>query len=334
MAHNARANLKAAMARGMMGACALVLAVGLGGCTLTLPPRSEVPAQEPADTLPAGALLQEGVLTVALDTADAPQAMNDANGQPTGYYVDLARALAQRFGVKVQFVSAASPHSSLDEGEADVYLGARAANASETINVFGSVGQDASAVFAKGAEQEGGRAVRLTVEDLNAAAIAVQDSSAAQDALTRAGISGSVKTYPNVNKCFDALAAGEVSYVACDVTAGAYLARAQADVSFAGIIGSPSTFGVATSAGNTELAAAIESALQSFTSDGTLDALRATWYGDVPSDLTEAALSGVTVDTSGASASNGSSSAGASMPEGDAAIANGGVITGDINSLG
>lgn len=333
MAHNARVNLRAAAARKAMGVCALALALGLGGCTLTVPPRSEVPAAEPADTLPAGALLQDGVLTVALDTTDAPQAMNDANGQAAGYYVDLGRALAQYFGVKAEFVSAASPHSSLDESKADLYLGARAANASETIDVFGSLGQDASAVFAKGTEQEDGRARGVSAESLSGASIAVQDFSAAQDALARAGISGNVKTYPNVNKCFDALAAGEVSYVACDATAGAYLARAQADVSFAGIIGEPSTFGVAVSASNAELAAAIESALQSFTSDGTLDALRASWYGGVPFDLSGAVLSGVTVNTEAEDAADSTASAGSTVPEGDAAIANGGVITGDINSL-
>lgn len=334
MACNVRANFKMAMARGAMGACALALAVGLGGCTFNLPTRAEVPAQEPVATPPAGSLLQEDVLTVALDTTDAPQAMNDMNGQAAGYYADLGRALAQYFGVKVQFVSAASPHSALDENEADLYLGARAANESETISVFGSVGQDASAVFAKGAEQHDGRAAGVTAESLASASIAVQDSSAAQDALARAGIAGDVKTYPNVNKCFDALAAGEVSYVACDATAGAYLARAQADVSFAGIIGSPTAFGVAALTSDAELAAAVEDALESFASDGTLDALRAAWYGALPADLASAVLSGVSVDVDADADAAGSAPAGTGAPEGDAAIANGGVITGDINSLG
>ena len=46
------------------------------------------------------ALVTPGTLTVALDTSDAPQAMQDADGNLTGYAVDAARALACRYTIR------------------------------------------------------------------------------------------------------------------------------------------------------------------------------------------------------------------------------------------
>lgn len=61
------------------------------------------------------ALVTPGTLTVALDTSDAPQAMQGADGNLTGYAVDAARALASRMGLKVAFVDASSADSALGD---------------------------------------------------------------------------------------------------------------------------------------------------------------------------------------------------------------------------
>lgn len=307
------------LARTAMGACALALVASLAGCVFTTPPRSEVQPETVDPTVDDSALITAGTLTVALDTTDAPQAMNGSDGTLTGYYVDVARALAQRMGLKVAFVSSAGASNALGDKKADVFLGATSRDAEKGVKVVGSLVESASAIFAK---TDGGQQASLSADKLAGATVAVQDASASQDALNRAGISATQKTYANVNECFEALASGEVQYVACDATAGAYLARAYTDVAFAGTIGSVSTTGIACNAGG-ELADAVADAYDAIDRDGTLEALHTAWYGSLPLSLSDKSLSGVTV----ASSDEGTSS-------GDEAVATDTPIADDINSLG
>ena len=327
MGTGTRAGRWGGIARAAGGACALALALALGGCALTTPSRSDVAAPEAQATIDASALMEAGVLTVAVDTSDAPQAMNGNDGAPTGYYVDVARALAQHFGLNVKIVSAASAHSALDSDEADLYIGSKPSDASSTVTVLGTVGEDASAVFVKASDSSSTPSV--SASSLEGATIGVQSSSASQDALKRAGISATQKTYENVNKCFDALDAGEVSYVACDATAGGYLARAYPDIVFAGTIGSTSSYGIGVLKANDELADAIKQACSDLADNGVFDALHTAWYGNVPLSLTDTTVDGVTVAQS---SGNGSEESGTA--DGDRAVETDTPITRDINSLG
>ena len=308
----------AGIARMAAGACALLLVASLAGCALTTPSRSEVQRDTVEPTVSDTSLITAGTLTVGLDTTDAPQAMNGTDGTPTGYYADVARALAQRMGLKVAFASSAGPSSAFESKKADIFLGATSRDADDGITVTGSLVENASAIFAK---SEDGQQPSVSTDQLAGATVAVQDASASQDALNRAGITATQKTYANVNECFEALAKGEVQYVACDATAGAYLARAYSGVAFAGIIGTPSSTGIACPAGG-ELADAVATAYDALEQDGTLDALHTTWYGSLPLSLSDKALSGVTI-----SADTGAAS-------GDEAAATDTPISDDINSLG
>lgn len=325
-----------------MAACALLLVGGLGGCALTTPSRAEVKSDTVEPTVSSPAILEDGVLTVAVDTTDAPQAMNGSDGTPTGYYVDVARALAQRMGLKAKIVSSASADKAISGKKADIFIGASASDVSDDLAVSDPVGEDASAVFAKTDSSQAASSV--TAESMAGGSVAVQDSSASQDALARAGITAAQKTYSNVNECFEALAKGEVQYVACDATAGAYLARAYPGVSFVGIIGTVTSYGIATPDSG-DLATAVSDALSTMSQDGTLDTLHATWYGGLPVSLSGSALGGVTIssgddssssssdaDSSSSSSASGSSDSESEAP-GDQAVATDTPITNDINSL-
>lgn len=313
-------------ARAAVGACALLLAAALGGCALTTPPRSEVQQERVEPAVSDSALLTAGTLTVALNTADAPQAMSGSDGTLTGYYVDVARALAQRMGLKVAFVSSGSPSKALGDKKADIFMGGTTRDADATIAVTGSLAEDASALFTR---TDDGRAPSVSVDQLNGMTVAVQDASASQDALNRAGITAAQKTFANVNECFDALASGEVQYVACDAAAGAYLARAYTGATFVGVISSVSAAGIAGPASG-ELAEAIQAAYDGMNQDGTLDALHAAWYGSLPVGLSNEVLSGVTISSADA---DDQSQAGSATADGDHAVVTDTPITDDINSL-
>ena len=283
---------------GRIAATALMLAAlpALGGCSLFLPTRAEYEQgkQQVTPVLGADSLVQEGVLTVALDTNDAPDGMTDADGMVTGYYADLAAALAQRLGLSVAFVNAVGPSSVLMGDQADIFLGAVTSDEGSAVSVFGDCLEDASALYVPSV-REGS----ISVDDLSSMTVGVQGSSAAQDSLSKAGVIGPQNAYANVNECFEALAAGEVDCVACDATAGAYLARAYEGISFAGTLDAIRAEGVAAASSKGELIEQVSSALDAMASDGTLDAIHASWFGTLPFSLSDSMLSGVTIEASG-----------------------------------
>lgn len=269
---------------------ALAAVLGLGGCSLFTPSRSEVAREQVEPQIGGDALVQEGTLTVAFDFSDAPQGMVAADGTVTGYDADIARVLAQSLGLSISFVDSASPSDALSSGVADVYIGASSTDASDSVTVLGDLLEDAPALFT-------GPSVASTVSSaaLSSMTVGVQGSSAAQDALAKTGIIGDQRTYYNVNECFEALVAGEVDCVACDATAGAYLARAYEGVTFAGILDTASVYGVAVASGNGAVAEAVSAAVEEVSSSGALDAAHAAWYGALPVTLSDSVLPGVTI---------------------------------------
>lgn len=275
-------------------AAQLVLAVStalcLGGCSLLTPSRADDPQTAVAVTrVDSSAFIKDGTLTVALDTTDAPQAMQASDGTLAGYEADLARALAQRMGLSVEFVDAGDAEKALTSGEADIYLGAAQSGSSSKIQVLGTCLEDAPALFAKDLTEA------PDASALANATVGVQTASAAQDALSKAGITANQTSYANVNECFEALSRGEVQYVACDAAAGAYLARAYDGVSFVGTVGSASVSGVAVLGKNDKLVQAVDSLLGAMDTDGTLEAIHVMWYGDLPVKLSDALLAGITI---------------------------------------
>ena len=50
--------------------------------------------------------IQEGVLKVATEGTYSPYSFHDEKGELTGYDVDIAKAVADKLGLKVEFVEA------------------------------------------------------------------------------------------------------------------------------------------------------------------------------------------------------------------------------------
>lgn len=278
--------------RAALVAGAIALTFGLSGCALTTPTLAEVERDRVEPVLGAADLVHEGRLTVAMNTADAPQAMTDSEGSPAGYYADVARALAEDMGLDLKVVSTANASGAISDGKADIYIGSRLADAGDTLDVTEAIVEDASSIFARG-EGDSQAAPQLDAAGLSGSVIAVQGDSASQDALMRGGVDASLKTYPNVNKCFEALDAGEVDYVACDATAGAYLARAYPGTVFVATVGPLTSYGVALPAQGSALADAVTGSLAALASSGRLDAIYRHWYGALPMGLGDAELPGL-----------------------------------------
>ncbi len=291
------------------GTAAVIAVLGLSGCafnplsTFTTPTIDQIEYETVTPTVSDDALVTPGTLTVALDTYDAPQAMQGADGELTGYAVDAARALASRMGLKVAFVDASSAGSALGDKKADIFIG-EISSTDGDVSSLGTCLYDAASVF--GRTSDGG-SLNVSTDTLNTSTLGVQMSSASQEALAKQSITANQKTYPNINECFEALESGEVDYVICDSTAGGYLARLMSEISYVGALEAPSTLGVAGLSSNDELCRAVSDALDGITVDGTLEAVHCVWYGTMPYDLTTKTVSGVNLQSSG-SASSGSES--------------------------
>lgn len=287
------------------GTAAVIAVFGLSGCafnplsTFTTPTIDQIERETVTPTVSDDALVAPGTLTVALDTSDAPQAMQDADGNLTGYAVDAARALACRMGLKVAFVDASSADSVLSDKKADIFIG-DIKSADGDISSLGTCLYDAAAVFGKTSD---GEPPSVSTDTLNTATLGVQMSSASQEALAKQSITANQKTFSNINECFEALESGEVDYVICDSTAGGYLARLylarlMSQISYVGALEAPSTLGVAGLSSNDGLCRAVSDALDGITVDGTLEAVHSVWYGTMPYDLTTKTVSGANVQAS------------------------------------
>ena len=244
------------------GTAAVIAVLGLSGCafnplsTFTTPTIDQIEYETVTPAVSDDALVTPGTLTVALDTSDAPQAMQGADGELTGYAVDAARALASRMGLKVAFVDASSAGSALGDKKADIFIG-EINSTDGDVSSLGTCLYDAASVFGKTSD---GGSLSVSTDTLNTSTLGVQMSSASQEALAKQSIAANQKTYSNINECFEALVSGEVDYVICDSTAGGYLAR-----------------------------------LDDITVDGTLEAVHCVWYGQIPYDLTTKTVSGANV---------------------------------------
>lgn len=264
-------------------------AIGLSGCSLFIPSRADVPPKEVRERVTTPAISNKGVLVVALDGANAPLAMDDAEGRLTGYLADVARVLGQRLGVSVEFAEDETVSDIASSGDADLYVGAASDSRIDKVTVFGDVLQDAPALFAKGATD-----APIDASDLVGATVGVQSSSAAQDILNACGIDAREKTYSNANELFEALDAGEVDYIACDSAIGGYLSRACSDITFAGVLDEPDSFGIALRSINADLEDKVSEALDELQVDGTLDAVYRFWFGSLPVDLSGMLVGGIT----------------------------------------
>lgn len=273
---------RAGAALGLMGALA---AAGLTGCTFTIPTIAEAPVQKTAQSVDDSSLIAPGTLTVALNTSNPPQAISGDTLK--GFAVDVASALADRMGLSVAFVTSSGANV-----QADIYIGDNAPSQEGTAAV-GTYCEDATAVFGVTSENDG-----FDLNKLQTGTIGVQNSSASQDALTRAGVVAVQKTYSSINDCFDAMAAGEVDYVACNALSGAYLARIYNGVGFLGTVATVTQGQVYTLTQADGLHDAVTTALDGISSDGTLDAIYCKWFGNVPTTLTDTLVSGVTISSS------------------------------------
>lgn len=274
-----------------LAALAVALAAALGGCALpaAADPASlagalrgsvttsveQARADRAASLVPAQeipTLKTAGRLTVGVRAdAGCPAAFTGADGELEGYYVDFASALAEEMGLRVTFVSVSGVDAALSDS-VDAVLGVRSGE-SAVATIVAPFEDEGVGLFGKGASDVPDAAA------LAGATVGAQDSSSSLRALGATDLAVRTRTYANVNAAFDALDAGEVDYVLCDVNSGGYLSTFYDDVSLAGTIAAPSRQGVALLSSDQALESAVDEAYARLESNGRLACIRARWFG-------------------------------------------------------
>lgn len=272
-------------------AVALLVACGLSGCSigpldlddfLATQSVEEARAARRAELAPVisnSVLKQENTLTVGLLASQGAPLCISSDGATEGIDVDMAYALADELGLSsVSFVTVENVDSALEQ-TCDIVMGV---DSDEELDatIVGGYAQRATGVFT--CEDV---TAPIDASELSGATVGLQEGSVSALTLSDYDLTVVREPFSNLNEAFEALEAGEVSYVVCDAYAGAYLAAAYADVSFAGIIDEPVQVGVAVS--GTELTSAVQGALETVQTNGIGSVALAQWVGDLPT-LTEA----------------------------------------------
>lgn len=269
---------------------ALAVSATLMGCrpvedvldqTIVLTTADDYFAEVRSSRLPlvsAEATKHEGVLTVGLRNAQASPLVivgnetDDADRSVEGVDVDVARAVADELGLRVEFAYVADVATALGS-TCDVVMGVNPLE-SNGFDVVGNYVQTATALFRSGTD-----ATPATADEVRAARIAVQAGSAAGQTLERVGLAQNEVVCPSLVDAFDALASGDADFVACSSAAGGYLGGTRGGIACAGTLEPPTAYGIAVSSGNSELTAALTESLMSVENNGTLNETRRIWLG-------------------------------------------------------
>lgn len=308
--------------KALIAACAAALAAtaALAGCSSSepyTPPEATASVSSPA-------IIEDGVLHVGVNASAAPLAGQNSSGDLVGFDVDLAAAIADELGLKVEVTDVGSNGASaLSQGNVDIVLGVEQGSSAAGVWESDPYLQTGIALFATNAN-----AKVPTTE--SAPKIAVQTSSTSSWlAENEFGASALVRE-SSLSDAFKALD-GQAQYAAADAVRGTYVLSDSSlgvDASIIALMQQPSGYCIALSDSNTQLKQAVADALSSLSDGGVTTVLEKKWLGTAW-DLSDVPL------TAGATATpSDESSEGDGAAEEEAGASSGsGSATGSTNAV-
>lgn len=261
---------------GVMAALLLPALFALAGCHAP----HVAPAVSPKVAPPV--VKEAGILRAGVDLDRPPFGGTDA-GQQAGIDVDVASAIAGRLGLKVRLVDVKPSQvaTALARGDVDIALSAPfSADVFTRASMAGTYLSDGPALFSRDAS--GSAPATVAISALDDKTIGVEKGSEAYWLLVDELGSDGVTAYPSLADALTGLRSGEVQLVAGDALIGAYIARDQPGVHYAGALAPAHLLGVAVAADNTRLSDAVRTTLDRLIADGALDAIRTAWVGSLP----------------------------------------------------
>lgn len=290
---------------------ALSMAVALVGCSSgTYTPQTKDQA------VSNSALKSSGTLRVGVNASNAPYAA-ESSGSIVGIDVDIAAAIADEMGLKLELVDVGSSvDSAFTKDNVDIVMGVSKLSSaywtsdsymSSAVALF-SLTQNATAPTSSGAFS-----------------VAAQFSSMSAWEVSDHYGESCLRNTTDLQSAFESLQTGSVNYVAADSTIGEYVVHSSTVQAYpVALLQDPSSYSVAATTTNTALQQAVSEALSSLKSGGIINVIQKKWLGDqadisslkvIKSTKSDSSSSGTTssttssTDTATTTGSNSSSSA-------------------------
>lgn len=281
----AHRRMKVALAMAMSALLTLG-AFGLSGCSKT---DNEIPQLKSA-VVSSPTIIEDGVLHVGVNTNNSPLA-GSSSGRIIGVDVDIAAALADELGLKVEVVDVGSDGAAaIQSGEVDVVLGVESGSSESGCWLSTQYLQTGVVLFQNAGSDDDAPQASSSVD------VAAQVSSKSAWAVTNIFGDDALSAASDLASAFSSLSSGEVDYAASDAVIGYYAANRQgADVEVCALLESPTGYCAMVSESNTGLQAAIDDALSTIKGNGIIGVIESKWLG-LEVDLS--GISKVEADTS------------------------------------
>ena len=222
-----------------------------------------------------GLTIRPGVLMVGMEIGYPPMEYLDPNGKPTGFDVEMGKAIAEKLGLKVQFVDtswdgifAGAETNRYDAIMSSVTITPARLNAHNfskpyIANTLAMVVLKGSSVTARTPQECAGLDVSFQLE--TTADFYMQELN------RETGLKYNPRGYEKVMNCFDELKLGRVDVIVTDLlVAYDYIASANSPFEIVWESPEPEVFGICLRKGNDALTDAINKALEELFSDGTM----------------------------------------------------------------
>lgn len=264
--------------RGIIAAV-LAVALAVGACMALTACQTETEVQSNlTPQLQSGSTIADGTLTVGVNASNSPYAGLNSNKETVGFDVDVAAAIADELGMKLQIVDVGSNgRSALTNGQVDVALGMTKSGNVDTVTYSPAYINDGASLFCL----EQNRPASVSDIDVSQGKVLVQgETTAAYTVQAALGVEA-VQATSTMQEAFEALKDGQQKYLVADAVIGSYFARNYSDVVRVGFLSADSVTPIyaVTLTQNSELSSAVSEAINTITQNGVLRVIDAKWLG-------------------------------------------------------
>ncbi|MDR2433543.1 MAG: ABC transporter substrate-binding protein [Treponema sp.] len=222
-----------------------------------------------------GLTIKPGILTVGMEIGYPPMEYFDADGKtPIGFDVSMAKALAVKMGLQVEFVDTAwdGIFAGVDTGKYDCII------SSVTINPARLAAHNFSRPYVSNTLamvlMKGSSITAKTPADCAGLDVSYQEETTSDTYMTGLadkGLKFNAREYEKVMYCFDEMKLGRVDVIVTDLlVAYDYVAPADSPFEIVWQSSEAEQFGICMKKGNDALTAEIDKALDALFADGTL----------------------------------------------------------------
>lgn len=288
---------------------------------------------EKSPTVSPDTIIEAGVLRVGVTTENNTPFAGQASGKIVGLDVDIAAALADNLGLKLEIVDVGTDvDAALANKQVDIVMGVDKTSAQVTCWRSEVYVESAVALFA---------APSTTAVPTKASApkIAAQSSSMSAWEVTNQFGDDALNATSDLKSAFEAVSSGTAQYAAADAVIGTYAAHtSNVDVHIVALMQSPSGYSIGVLDTNTDLKTTISDALANLTGGGIISLIESKWLGtsvdlaNIP--MTEGATGSTTAaGTEGDEGADGTEAAGDENADGQENAADGASDEGDGSDL-